>query len=186
MWVPKIPKRADFCGCPPCGLCFVWVDENPEPVVVEQEQEEEQAAPVDPEPLVVDGVLQMARELLGRDPNPAELQIIKEAADRVHQKNLLRKREEQEAELARKQADADQRMAGVLDSIIKDKIKEREAPKLPPKNYVTIDDMDPETVKERCDMTAPIDDELLARERLRSKYDAIKNDPVFVDYIKQR
>jgi hypothetical protein len=31
-WVVKLPKRSDFCGQPPCGLCFAWVD----PITAEQ------------------------------------------------------------------------------------------------------------------------------------------------------
>lgn len=25
-WIAKTPRRFDFCGCPPCPLCFDWVD----------------------------------------------------------------------------------------------------------------------------------------------------------------
>lgn len=27
-WEVRRPQRPDFCGCPPCPLCYVWVDEN--------------------------------------------------------------------------------------------------------------------------------------------------------------
>ena len=29
MWVPRTPKRADFCGCPPCPLCYDWATDAP-------------------------------------------------------------------------------------------------------------------------------------------------------------
>lgn len=28
MWIPILPMRADFCGHPPCELCFQWQEDN--------------------------------------------------------------------------------------------------------------------------------------------------------------
>lgn len=28
MWVEKIPRRADFCGCPGCTLCYDWATDE--------------------------------------------------------------------------------------------------------------------------------------------------------------
>lgn len=28
MWVEKIPRRADFCGCPGCSLCYDWATDE--------------------------------------------------------------------------------------------------------------------------------------------------------------
>lgn len=27
-WVVKIPKHPEFCGRPPCGLCYIYVEDN--------------------------------------------------------------------------------------------------------------------------------------------------------------
>lgn len=27
-FIPRMPPRFDFCGCPPCPLCYVWEDEQ--------------------------------------------------------------------------------------------------------------------------------------------------------------
>jgi hypothetical protein len=76
MWVPKVPRRPDFCGCPPCPLCYDWVDENR---------------------VAMDGFLKFCLDMLGRTladalsrlPTPElreqfEKQM-RELADRVHQ-----------------------------------------------------------------------------------------------------
>lgn len=77
MWVPKIPKREDFCGCPPCGLCFDWVEENP--------AGEEQG-------YRTDGMRKITEDLLGKDvtPTPEQKRQIVEGIDRVHVYNLNR------------------------------------------------------------------------------------------------
>jgi hypothetical protein len=45
MWVEKIPRRADFCGCPGCTLCYDWATD---------------------EGVKVPGVVWVARELTGK------------------------------------------------------------------------------------------------------------------------
>jgi hypothetical protein len=45
MWVEKIPRRSDFCGCPGCGLCYDWATD---------------------EGAKVPGVVWVARELTGK------------------------------------------------------------------------------------------------------------------------
>lgn len=27
-WVPRIPMRPDFCGCPPCPWCYAWAGDE--------------------------------------------------------------------------------------------------------------------------------------------------------------
>lgn len=58
MFVPKVPRRYDFCGCPPCALCFDWV----EPVPPQPTPEEEQTC----EPVRVDGIDKAAMDLTGK------------------------------------------------------------------------------------------------------------------------
>lgn len=41
MWVEKVPRRSDFCGCPGCPLCYNWV----EPLVVDHEVTQESKKP---------------------------------------------------------------------------------------------------------------------------------------------
>lgn len=70
--VIKIPKRSDFCGCPPCGLCFDWVDDEPR-------------API------VDGLVKMAEDVTGKPiakVTEPELKVVKAAAQEIHERNL--------------------------------------------------------------------------------------------------
>lgn len=71
MWAIKIPKRSDFCGCPPCPLCFNWVDGEKN----------------------VTGIDKMAWDLLGRDYTPKERPTLQAAAERIHEANLNRQPE---------------------------------------------------------------------------------------------
>lgn len=78
MWVIKQPKRFDFCGSPPCSLCFDWVEPNPP-----------DAAP-DYIPETVDGLQKMSEDVLGKGVVPTEDQRkqLYEAAERIHVYNL--------------------------------------------------------------------------------------------------
>jgi hypothetical protein len=116
---------------------------------------------------VVPGLEKMARDLLGRAPNAEEREIIKNAAETVHARNVQRNKEAAAAEQARKDADREQHIGMVVADVIKNKTKEREAEKNRRKvNTVTIDTMDPAKVKELCGATAPVDVELMERESL--------------------
>jgi hypothetical protein len=76
MWVPKVPRRPDFCGCPPCPLCYDWADEGKE---------------------VMQGFLKFCLDMLGRTLEDALSRLptpelrdqfrnqMRELADRVHQ-----------------------------------------------------------------------------------------------------
>ncbi len=162
MFVVKTPKRVDFCGCPPCPLCYDWVEPAP-PVQVQQAEQT-------PEPVVMTGVEKMALDLLGRAPNAEERKIMKAAAERVHEANVLRNKEQAAALEARADADREQNITRTVEGIIKAKTKEREAEKAAkPRNFTTVDNMDPEKVKELCGATAPVDVELLTRENTGKK-----------------
>lgn len=68
-WVEKVPRRYDFCGCPPCGLCYDYVEDLKDPAI-------EQAK--------IEGIAKMALDLLGRMPTAPERQRLEEEADRAH------------------------------------------------------------------------------------------------------
>jgi len=35
MWIEKVPRRFDFCGCPGCPLCYDWADDAPVALALE-------------------------------------------------------------------------------------------------------------------------------------------------------
>ncbi len=74
-WVVKIPKRADFCGCPPCALCFDFVHDQP----ADQPQE------------VMSGIDKMIEDIVGKpaeQATPAEVAIVQKVAEEIHERNL--------------------------------------------------------------------------------------------------
>lgn len=88
MYVPKVPRRRDFCGCPPCGICFDWVEPAPP-------KEVEKSDPIDTSDPVAtgyrtDGVRKMIEEILGPDVTPTADQKaqIYEGAMLAHLYNL--------------------------------------------------------------------------------------------------
>lgn len=122
MWIVKIPKRYDFCGMPPCGLCFDWV--------------EGESAPVD-------GIVKMARDVLGKESitEEEERQLIA-AAEHVHviKKAEAEKRLPPIADLA---AAYDDRQAVVAMGIqLAAAVKARKAAPTPPKRAVLLDQID--------------------------------------------
>lgn len=179
MFVPKRPKPYDFCGQPPCGICFDWVEPQPPKKV-------ERSDPIETkieEPKPVDGVVKMATDLLGRRPSTEELAAVKRGAELVHEKNLLRLKESQDVEQQFKTADEERRITMVCEAIITTKVKERNAPK-PKKelNTVNLDDMDRTKLKEAANMTAPVDEELLRRERQKKTAAQIQKEQMEVYY----
>lgn len=157
MFVPKKPKRIDFCGCPPCPLCYVWVEPPPP---IEQVVEE---------PKEVDGIVKMGQIILGRDPTPDEMPALKRAAETIHEQNLLRTRDQQQAEAIRKNVDREQHIGMVCEAIIKDKARERNAPKPKELNTVNLDDMEEAKVRAACGLEVEPDKELLRRENKRNR-----------------
>src|SRR5579872_7519657 len=66
-WVVKNPRRPDFCGCPPCPLCYDWADKSS----------------------VNDGLRQFMFDLLkGKEPTKEEERTLTEAAQAIHVRNL--------------------------------------------------------------------------------------------------
>lgn len=78
MWQVKIPKRNDFCGCPPCPLCYIWGDDLTQDLV--------------------DGIQKMKDDLLEiskpkgflgeRKLSSDEEKAIEDAAELIHARNL--------------------------------------------------------------------------------------------------
>lgn len=85
MYVPKVPRRYDFCGCPPCGLCFDWV----EPVPPEEVKKEDPLAPPVDAGYRIDGVRKMVEDIVGPNSTEEQRRQIYEGAVLVHEKNLL-------------------------------------------------------------------------------------------------
>ena len=74
-WVIKIPKRPDFCGAPPCPLCFNWVEDDRRPIEDQQQTEGF-------EKMKADMVL-----LLGRPLTPSEVEQLRKTAEEIHLRN---------------------------------------------------------------------------------------------------
>lgn len=173
MFVPKVPRRVDFCGCPPCPLCFDFVEPTP-PVQVQEEE------PIEAPVLVeerVDGIVQMGKAVLGRVPRPDEMPALLKAAETIHEQNKLRVQDQQQADAARKRMHEERRVTMTVEAVIAAKVKERNAPGPRPElNPVNLDNMDPEKVKEACGLVAPVDDDLLRREAKVTKGKALKEE----------
>lgn len=100
MWVPKTPRPGDFCGCPPCPICFDWADTDEEQfeamralvelfggtVRTEKNMEARQTIAFIP------GVVKMTVDLVGTavPPTPAQVRTLVEAAERIHVGNLAK------------------------------------------------------------------------------------------------
>lgn len=169
MYVPKKPRRSDFCGCPPCPLCYDYVEPAP-PVEVKVEEEAPVAETKPAEPVVINGIVRMGQAILGRPPTLEEMPALTRAAETIHEQNKLRVQDEQRALQAVKDADRENHIALMCGAVIKEKVRERSAPKpTPTLNTVNLDDMDPQKVKEACGLVAPVDQELLVRESPKQK-----------------
>lgn len=86
MWIPKVPRRWDFCGCPPCGLCFNWVAPRREPKTVKESD------PIVCEEIVMDGLVKMTEDLLGKPAEQATLEEkaqVEKVALQIHERNII-------------------------------------------------------------------------------------------------
>jgi hypothetical protein len=71
MWIEITPRRPDFCGCPPCTLCYRWGEDNG---------------------VGMSGLEKMSLELTGKfldELTPIETTDLKAAADRIHSGALM-------------------------------------------------------------------------------------------------
>lgn len=120
-WVPRTPKRADFCGCPPCPLCFDWAGDNG----------------------IVSGMDRFFQDMLGpKAPTANETEVLNDAAESIHVSNLgYSKRVDEQfkaADEARRDAFAQQD----ADAFLARKRREAELPKPVVDTRPCLDDMD--------------------------------------------
>lgn len=133
MWVPRTPKRADFCGCPPCPLCYDWATDAPAGRVQDAWVQE-----------IISGMTKFTQDMLdGTAPTEAEEQVLKDAAEKIHVANLSR--DERIAEEIRV-ADKAQHTARQMNAMLATKRSEAAVPK--PLNTITLDGMDLSYVEE--------------------------------------
>ena len=62
-WVEKVPRRYDFCGRPPCEICYDWIGPDGEPS---------------------NAIVQMGVEMLGREPDANEREQLIEINRNIH------------------------------------------------------------------------------------------------------
>lgn len=141
-WVIKIPKRSDFCGCPPCPLCFVFVDEDK----LKRDQEAG-IKKLEDKAEVLSGIEKMARDLLGEIPaTPEQTKTLEDAAEKIHARNLVAQVEGPRNDGATfEEMDRAKRLEMQVKSGLKEARKLEEAKKradIKPKPGKTLDDMD--------------------------------------------
>lgn len=176
MWVPKIPRRYDFCGCPPCGLCFDWLEPE-RPVEITEEDPIEATAGYR-----IDGVRKMVEDIVGPNSTEEQRRQIYEGAILVHEKNKLNAAKDP-VESHQESLDEGFTRRGV-ESFLRQKAVEASVVKKPV-NYITCDSIADkaaekkttieeeikvkETIKNNVPLKvspdAPVDKDLLKRER---------------------
>lgn len=163
MYVPKIPRRLDFCGCPPCPLCFDWVEPAP-PVEITKE------IPIIP-PVVevrIDGIAKMAEEFGVKNPTTKQLRELRNAAEKIHERNLEQNTISPED---KGKADAQRRAeyfeGRAIEAAIKTKAKEKKKEPVPVDNRPTLDELTPEQLQEA--MKPKVDESLIKREEKSKK-----------------
>lgn len=123
MWIPKTPRRSDFCGRPPCSLCFDWAEDNG----------------IDTKK----GIDKMIDDLLeGKAPTEAQRKTIEDAAQRIHDGNLLRNTpiDQDEAIAYFHAQDSQQHMDRQLEAFLAQKRHEKEIKR--PQLRQTLDQME--------------------------------------------
>jgi hypothetical protein len=166
-YVERVPRRSDFCGRPPCSICY-------DPVITDEQQ-----APTFQE---------VMKEIYGEGPAPQSEQEYEWAHAAAHQC-----REELEACRPDGETFADESRAQMMrmqiDDLLKQAKKASEAPK--PLNRVNLDDMpmkeQTETVKEPVPTTAEL---ILSqvqqmRQRDQQMLDELYNSQQMMTYIPQ-
>lgn len=121
MWVEKSPQPSYFCGCPPCPICFDWVEDNGASIT---------------------GIAHVVKELTGKpidQATPEEIMAVSDGIEKIHAANLAGITfpvETREDAIARRTTEI--RMEGFL--------KEKRIVREPPKklNTITCDDIDME------------------------------------------
>jgi hypothetical protein len=186
-WVPIIPKRSDFCGRPPCGLCYRWAGDEPAP----------------------DWIVERFRELISNPfaiPTPAQRVDIEIGAELAHSqlRNLEKPEDWDEAQAEREtalafkadRANVRQRSVKkvkrkpVLDHIDLKKVdttpKSKQAQVTSPKDYSSTDNMEREAIKamksERCYRGPDYQD---TEERMRRRVEEMMKRGYIPAYLKR-
>lgn len=123
-WVPRTPRPLDFCGCPPCPICFCWAGDDG----------------------LTDGMEKFARDMLGgKSPSADEKQVLQDAAQAIHVANLAAPARIDEELRA---ADKAQHMQRRADAFLAQKRDEAVRPSAPKKDKrPTLDDLGPEVLE---------------------------------------
>jgi hypothetical protein len=133
MWVPRTPKRSDFCGCPPCPLCYDWATEPPAGRVQDAWVQE-----------IISGMTKFTGDVLeGKKPTESEKETLQKAAEKIHVANLNADRIYSDQ---LREADQAQNTQRQMDALLAAKRREAAAPKL--LNTVVLDGRDLSYVEE--------------------------------------
>lgn len=133
MWVPRTPKRSDFCGCPPCPLCYDWATEPPTGRVQDAWVQE-----------IISGMTKFTGDVLeGKKPTESEKETLQKAAEKIHVANLNADRIYSDQ---LREADQAQNTQRQMDALLAAKRREAAAPK--PLNTVVLDGRDLSYVEE--------------------------------------
>lgn len=127
-WIVRIPKRPDFCGCPPCPLCYNWGSEPPAGRVQDKWVQE-----------IIDGMSKFKGDMLGgRAPTANETEVLNAAAEAIHVGNLsFSQRVDEEF----KAADKAQHTKRQMDAFLAEKRADAARPP-PVEAKACLDDMD--------------------------------------------
>lgn len=129
MWVPRTPKRADFCGCPPCPLCFCWAGGE----------------------RITDGIDQMALDMLGRPATDGERAILQDSAEKIHAGNLARP---EKIEREFRQADEERGDTMQMEHFLKEQRAQSARPPAPKLDLrPTLDELPAEAFEEKKPVT---------------------------------
>lgn len=93
-YTPKVPRPYDFCGCPPCHICFDFVKPAPSQKIPEDAILPRDLLTQAQEESVVPGLVKMTEEILQKDYDKctAEEKLeIKNIAQEIHERNAIRK-----------------------------------------------------------------------------------------------
>jgi hypothetical protein len=123
MWVPRTPRRPDFCGCPPCPLCFDWAEDN----------------------RIESGMTKYIRDILGADRQSTaqEKKTLDDVAEKIHAANLARPQQIEEQVREQQEAQNTRWCAVGIAQLAKTRRIEAARPKPAPR-AVTCDDIDVE------------------------------------------
>lgn len=141
-WVVKKPKRSDFCGCPPCPLCFDWQTEPPAARVQDAWVQE-----------IISGMSKFTEDMLGtKTPTANEIEVLNGAAEAIHVANLgFGERVDAEFKAADKAQHTERQMGDFL-------AKKREDAARPPvvEAKPCLDDMDLSKLNEPPPSASPV------------------------------